>query len=240
MSKMSKMSGFPSIPQRISELINTKESLNLKKEEADSAETQLAQASPNPSSIPSYLTAKIFYLEKRVEYLSGLQRALSELEQKGSISATEKRKIEHDIERVKLPLSGEALAIKLRERTIIEDMGDYMRSSSKPDTERAYVAAVTNTVDLRTGKQGKIRFGGFKRNALEFYGASKPSSGRDKETFCHLLGWKEAVVVRAAHIVPQSLDGESLVHLFGTELEPAKDPRNGMSASAYGNVKDLR
>ncbi|KAK2762842.1 hypothetical protein FQN54_001017 [Arachnomyces sp. PD_36] len=111
-------------------------------------------------------------------------------------------------------------------------MTDWIRSSSEPDAKGAYAAAMMGTVMLRTGKQPKRRVADFKSQALEFYGTIRTTATGRKEKFCHLLGiWRINAEVRVAHIVPQSLDRDSMVHLFGSDVNPQWSPRNALSLS---------
>lgn len=47
-----------------------------------------------------------------------------------------------------------------------------------------------------------------------------------KLAFCHVLGWLPSKEVRAAHLVPKSLDEISVAHLFGAGAVTIDDPRN--------------
>ena len=123
----------------------------------------------------------------------------------------------------------ETIAIKLCKNRIIEDMSDELECSPRPDMDNAYSVALMQTIGEESGKRKKARFNRskFKEDVLNFYGASRTIDG-DKETFCHLLGWRLAPEVSAAHLVPKSLNEDSFEHLFGRELKPATDPRNCM------------
>lgn len=51
----------------------------------------------------------------------------------------------------------------------------------------------------------------------------------DEETWCHILGYGTARVlaVKAAHIVPKSLESAELSYLFGVGEMPTMVPQNG-------------
>lgn len=49
--------------------------------------------------------------------------------------------------------------------------------------------------------------------------------------WCHLTGWQQPELVKAAHIVPKYLHGDELVHLFGDKEIVLSSPLNGKSNS---------
>lgn len=179
--------------------------------------------------MPEFLSGKLISLHQRADYLNSLQLELGDLERTGHISAAESRETRDKVERVKLSLTAEALAISQHKNIIIEDMSDNLEYSPYPNVDDAYSITIKQVTDSATGKQEKSKFdrSEFKRRVVEFYGVSRKVVG-GKEIFCHLLGWSTYGEVRAARLVPKSLSDDSLVHLFGRELEPRTDPRNGM------------
>ncbi|OAL64540.1 hypothetical protein A7C99_3974 [Trichophyton rubrum] len=77
----------------------------------------------------------------------------------------------------------------------------------------------------------KFKANSFRQGVEDFYEASKIEETDfmpRKLAFCHVLGWLPSKEVRAAHLVPKSLDEISVAHLFGAGAVTIDDPRNSL------------
>ncbi|EPS31126.1 hypothetical protein PDE_06081 [Penicillium oxalicum 114-2] len=127
---------------------------------------------------------------------------------------SQKRHLAHDLE-------GETAAFR-RQKTGGEPQGLL---------ERAYVQAIIDRVMCATAKQGATPFKAkrFKENVNEVYGITDQRTSR-KFNWCHVLGiWRDAEMIKAAHIVPKSLNIGDLGHIFGDPKDVISDPLNAIS-----------
>ena len=78
----------------------------------------------------------------------------------------------------------------------------------------------------------------FRAAAIAFYSAGRRYLGpgeyqKDTEkytqAYCHLSGWADAKTVKAAHIVPKSLESPELSYIFGVGDAVLSDPRNALT-----------
>ena len=95
--------------------------------------------------------------------------------------------------------------------------------------ERAYVQAIIDRVMRATAKQAATPFKAkrFKEDVNEIYGIIDRRPIR-AYNWCHVLGiWRDAVMIKAARIVPKSLNIGELGHIFGDSNDVISDPLNG-------------
>ncbi|EFQ96806.1 hypothetical protein MGYG_08730 [Nannizzia gypsea CBS 118893] len=116
------------------------------------------------------------------------------------------------------------------------------------ELESAYVDAMVARIASASGNQPKSKFkaNAFRQAVETFYGTSKTEETNfmpRKLAFCHVLGWLSSKEVRAAHLVPKSLEERSVAHLFGVGAVTIDDPRNSLmleknieTAMDMGNV----
>ncbi|KAI2785666.1 hypothetical protein POX_h09424 [Penicillium oxalicum] len=98
-------------------------------------------------------------------------------------------------------------------------------------TERAYVQAIIDRVMRATAKQAATPFKAkrFKEDVNEIYGIIDRRPIR-AYNWCHVLGiWRDAVMIKAARIVPKSLNIGELGHIFGDSNDVISDPLNAIS-----------
>lgn len=225
------MSDIPGVSEGISSFLDQNAShLVKKKSQVESEKSKLSSCPPEPSSVPKFLASKLLSLQLQVEYLDIYQYAIISLRQGRIASPAECREGLDAVEKAKLLLKGEAIAIKMGEDTIVEDMSHELKCSASPDTASAYASAMMHRVDTAVGNQRRIRFhkSRIREETLEYYGASRPRADGVEEVFCHLSGWQPSPSVTVARLVPKYLEEDQLAYLFGNELKPATDPRNGM------------
>jgi hypothetical protein len=94
--------------------------------------------------------------------------------------------------------------------------------------ERAYASTIVPRVMGASAKQKKSSFNQseFRKRVIDFYKAAMDMEDH-KMAYCHLAGWCPSEQVKAAHLVPKSLSGEEIAHLFGSDEVVITDPRNG-------------
>lgn len=94
--------------------------------------------------------------------------------------------------------------------------------------ERAYRDTIITRVMKAEAKQEGKRFdqSAFKKEVNSYYSVVSPYDGG--LILCHVLGmFIGKRCVKAAHLVPKSLDPEELAHLFGDEDAVISLPQNG-------------
>jgi hypothetical protein len=97
--------------------------------------------------------------------------------------------------------------------------------------ERAYTATICPKVMSASAKVPKERdehgrsfnASNFKRDVCLYYDIPKD----EFEGHCHVIGFTDAKLIKAAHLVPKSLRGDEIAHLFGVGAIVSSDPRNG-------------
>jgi hypothetical protein len=206
-------------------------SINSKQLAVTSQNSRLSRISSDPASISDYFAVKLLSLECEIQYLRIYRRALQELCREGKLAGPDFFAERNRLQKFEILRSAELLAITLERRVLAEDMAEELHKSVP--IERAYAVAMEGRVNAATGKQraGKLNYSKFKRDVLDYYDGKGIGEGRDGgDAWCHVLGWLPSNSVRAAHIVPKSLDEGSLAHLFGAKVEPAVDVRNSLSS----------
>ncbi|CEJ59617.1 hypothetical protein PMG11_08234 [Penicillium brasilianum] len=122
---------------------------------------------------------------------------------------------------------------KILEEDLEESVNVKRRRHGEPSREmleRAYTSSILERVMAARAKHQKDKSFNprkFKKAVNDYYGIH-PDNGIDPGAgFCHILGVFNAEDIKAAHIVPKSLNGDEMAHLFGVEELVAEDPRNG-------------
>jgi glycyl-tRNA synthetase beta subunit len=122
---------------------------------------------------------------------------------------------------------------KILEEDLEESVNAKRRRHGEPSREmleRAYTSSILERVMATRAKQQKDKIfkpRKFKKAVNDYYGIN-PDNGIDPGAgFCHVLGVFNAEDIKAAHIVPKSLNGDEIAHLFGVEELVPEDPRNG-------------
>lgn len=179
------------------------------------------------SSISKFLDTKLLSLESRAKYLQKYRLAITAMQREGHVPNREFQAEPQELEEAECAAAEENVAIKVGRKIIHEDIDDGLKIENP--LEDAYAAAMVGRVRVATGGQSALRFNGnkFKTDVLKYYNATSMNSESGKRTWCHLLGWWEAPYVTAAHIVPKALEEDSASFLFGGEVKPATDVRNG-------------
>ena len=189
--------------------------------------SQSSDHTSNSFSTSGFLDTKILFLNAQTEYFELYQLAVRNFQREHIMSGVQCQEERDKIAEEEYETANEAIAIRLGRKIIQEDIDDALKAECP--IEDAYAASMVGRVRLSTGKQKAQNFSQsrFKQDVLDYYDA-RFSDDTSKLSWCHLLGWYAADAVRAAHLVPKSLEEDSVSYLFGGEVKPATDVRNGM------------
>ncbi|KAJ5237900.1 hypothetical protein N7489_007991 [Penicillium chrysogenum] len=207
---------FP-IPERISSLmpLARQEALTTHQRRSVSTASKLSQISQTSveSTASDFLATKVAQLEDESHYIAEIKAGLDEANASMALENTEYRR------------QIEPLMNRLRSTT------STLRAMTPPDEgllERAYRDTIVTRVMRADGKQQALDFNQkkFKDQVNKYYNVSTVPN----KTYCHVLGlYVNKKDVKAAHIVPKSMDREELGHLFGDQDAVVTLPQNGLS-----------
>lgn len=128
--------------------------------------------------------------------------------------------------------------MKKQRRTLEQDVEDAheaqkrQKMSREPSIEfmeRAYTSTIVTRVNmLATGNTKTRSFdqGTFKKAVVEYLHAGGEEGGAER-IWCHLTSWWDPDDVKAAHLIPKTLQGDEWTHLFGVGEVVLSDPKNG-------------
>jgi hypothetical protein len=117
--------------------------------------------------------------------------------------------------------------LKKQWKIIFEDMEDAIVVKRRRDNrdeasvdflERAYVSTIVPKVMNAIAHKKKQNFKGsiFRNNVLKAYNALENRKGLES-AWCHLTGWWDKKLVKAAHLVPKCLKPAEISFLFGVQ-----------------------
>lgn len=229
---------FP-IPERISSLmpLARQEALTTHQRRSVSTASKLSQISQTSveSTASDFLATKVAQLEDESHYIAEIKAGLDEANASMALENTEyRRQIEPLMNRLRSTTS--TLRVIKRQRNMLEeDLNDTVAAEKRrrrhdpPDEgllERAYRDTIVTRVMRADGKQQALDFNQkkFKDQVNKYYNVSTVPN----KTYCHVLGlYVNKKDVKAAHIVPKSMDREELGHLFGDQDAVVTLPQNG-------------
>ncbi|KAJ5951595.1 uncharacterized protein N7479_010008 [Penicillium vulpinum] len=193
---------------------------------------------PTSRSVSDFLESKIKEYRCDLDYIQCAHEGLVEALDTNLISATEfadalqpfmasARTVSHELKTLNLQR-------KIMEEDLEEQASNKRRRQGEPDVElleRAYVDSIMPKVMSATAQQQKdkelrehhFNASNFKRDVALYYGIPKGMA------YCHLSGEWNAHDVKAAHLVPRSLTGDEISHLFGVRKIVLSDTRNALS-----------
>ncbi|KAI9371257.1 hypothetical protein BJX61DRAFT_512154 [Aspergillus egyptiacus] len=231
------MSSPPIIPERISSLMNPDRLalLSQQRQRSASAMSQLSQLSAK-SAVSDFLETKLVAMEEELQWIRMAKDGLDEVKAKDLISDEEfVEQMEPFLEAFRK--TSERLRVhKRQERFLDDDLHEVVEAkrhrSGEPDEsflERAYTSTMVSRVMTVSAKQGPQRFNTseFRKKVEAYYWA--PGQVPEEFSWCHVLGFLPREQIKVAHLVPKSLSGEELAHLFGVGEMPAYDPRNSIT-----------
>lgn len=196
------------------------------------------------SRVSDYLESKIEQLQAEIDCVSSYQDGLRLTVASEELALDAYREEMKQLDDTYLPIATELNILKKQRRTFEEDMEDDIeppiidshdvvkrqKSDHEPSVEfmeRAYASTMVARIMSATANQKKRRFdqSKFKRDVAAYLHANDPEE--PNHLWCHLTGWKEKNYIKAAHLVPKSLKGDELTHLFGVDEVVLSDPKNG-------------
>ncbi len=187
-------------------------------------------------SVPEFLGHKLLELQEEHDYIENVRRhGLPALSKR--IWGQELEEVESEVDKVEQGIINELLVLRMQKRLIQEDMDDecnFDTDVSREQLDKAYSEAIMHKVKGASlaRKKKKSNQNAFRTAVGERYHAFKEFEEDDKDqwAWCPVTGWNHVPDVKAAHIVPKSLDFVGLTYLFGGNGEKIlSDPRNGTS-----------
>jgi hypothetical protein len=217
----------PKIPERYSSLLSSSRRQNLDRiiKRKASASSQLSVA----STANEWVDKKTVEVGQGIAYFNELQAGLMEAHKSGHLGDFPFREAVKAIETDRRPKQKEFLLLKRQNKIIIDDLTEEGPSVST--MEEAYTSLICKKVmaaSAKVKKQKKYDQAGFKKRVLEHYNAVRTLPSGSRQFWCHVMGWMPECVVKAAHLVPKSLESREVSHLFGVDDEVLSEARNGM------------
>jgi hypothetical protein len=231
---------FP-VPERISSLMSLSRRQALTEHQNRSVSVSAKISDISMASIDStasdFLAAKIEELENETSYIANIKAGMEEANVKGILTDGEyRRALEPYTIRIRATTS--ALRVLKRQKHVLEDdlnetLAVYKRLRTDPPSDEglleiAYKDSIVSRVMRAERKQRASSFNQaqFKKDVHKYYSTVDSDDGT--KVWCHVIGaFFDKNSVKAAHIVPKSLDREELAHLFGDEDVVISLPQNG-------------
>lgn len=212
----------PTMAEKFSELlpIGAQQRLERTKSRQVSAASNVSGA----SDTSEFLEARVNYLSTEKDILSVYRQALHDLPSTQLDEASMRQELK-DLATRASPLDKELRVVKRQRKILEEDLAEELPYYD--DVATAYAKILnekTMAASAKPEKWKKFDRKQFRRDILEFYGAERNNGS---EVYCHVLGWRISEQVKAAHLVPRSLQGEELSYLFGVGEMVVSDKRNG-------------
>ena len=232
------MAQRPAIPERYSSLLPASQRaiLNERKNRIISQSSILSNMSVASTSVSDFLEAKIKGYQTELDYLETYKESLITAHVSETITTDQYKENIDEVFQSYDDVSQDLRVLKRQHKIIKEDLEDEIvkrrrKNNNAPGIdffERAYAETIGTRVMGAVSKQKrqkKFNQSAFRKAVLEYYSAID----NEKElAYCHLLGWLTEESIKAAHLVPKSLSGNEIAHLFGTkDFDVKLDPRNG-------------
>lgn len=189
----------------------------------------------NASSAADFVVFKIEDVGLSIEYGEEMRKGLEEAYQDGSLSQLQYKDAIEDVEQFNKPNAREIVVLKRHKKLIRDDLEEILPSNVR--LEDAYGKVIMNKVMAASSKKKKKKYNRstFKKAVIAFYGAKCDSlhDGEIDSLWCHLTVWQPLRDVKAAHVVPKSLESNELSYLFGAGEVLLSEPNNGMSCQDF-------
>ena len=199
---------------------------NIKKRKA-SASLLISTA----TTTDNFVAAKLEDAKIRIEYTNMIVKALKEATNEGILTREQCRDALVDLEKYMTLKTEEILVLKRQKKILKEDFHEIAPKCST--LEDAYICSIMHKTMAATANTKKSKFdqSALKTKSIGFYLGGRQDyetvgSGPYDELFCHLTGWFLYRDVKAAHIVPKSLQSDELTYLFGVSDIVLDEPRN--------------
>ena len=201
----------------------------VERERKVSSSSELSDAS---TTVSDFLEEKICEYQQTINYLDVYKAGLIEARSSDKLKSSDFNKEITPVLDEYSKTCRTLKTLKRQKRFLEEDLTDELNSSKRLKTdlepdfdflERAYTSTVVPRV-MGMAKQQKssLNQDRFRKDVIRFYRAQIGESN----LWCHLTGWHQSNMVKAAHLVPKSLSQEELSYLFGVREVPY-DARNG-------------
>lgn len=202
--------------------------------EVKARKTRAASFLSASSDVSEFLEYKIKEVELDIDYTEMCKKGLEEASKRETIEEGDLSEALQTINHDRLEKKREYVALKRQKRLIQDDIEEGGQSN----LEKAYASAMLHRVKMppQLGKSGQNQKKHAQENfteALEaYYGTVRTVTVKDNEVkhvFCPVTKmWWMSKAVKAAHLVPKSLQSIELSYLFGVGSMNLSDPRNGM------------
>ena len=221
------MSG-PQISERFSSLLSVPRQQGLREiqKRKASASSTLSKA----VSVADFVESKVVDDSIGLEYINEMSRGLKEALQGGHLAAAHYNEAMQDIDKYRTPKESKFVLLKRQKKLIKDDLDETLPSATT--IADAYANVIMNKVMAATADQKKKKSNQhkFRTAVIKYYGAAASSINEgDKDiVWCHLTGYFPKEYVKAAHIVPKSLESSELSYLFGANEVMLNEPNNGI------------
>ena len=182
------------------------------------------------SNVSEFLEYKIENVELDMDYIQMYKRGLEEASKREAIEEEDLSEALTSVKQETIEKRREWVTLKKQKRLIKDDIEE----GDKSNLEKAYASAMLYRVKIppqlcKAGQNQKKHAQEDFRNALEsYYGAVRMvmvSEAEMKKIFCPVTKiWWVAKLVKAAHLVPKSLQSIELSYLFGVGSMDLSDP----------------
>ncbi|MCJ1464996.1 hypothetical protein MMC07_003611 [Pseudocyphellaria aurata] len=184
----------------------------------------------NASDASEFLEHKIKTVELEMDIADFYKKSLTQAYQQDNIEEGELTEALDEVNQEHSGKKREWIALKRQKVLIEEDIEEGPYAT----LEKAYAAAMKHRVKIPTqlskAEQNlkKHTQAKFKGELERYYAAARTNDG-DKSVFCAVTkAWWDAKLIKAAHLVPKSLQSEELAYMFGADSMDLSDPRNGL------------
>ena len=229
----------PIILERYSSLLSVlrQSGLNDIKKRKVSASLRVSTA----SSAAEFVVSKIEDISLVIEYIDEMRKGLNGAFDGGNLPVLQYTEAIEDVEKYSKLKERELVVLKRQKKSIKDDLEENVPSHAR--LEDAYANIIMNKVMTAAAKQKKKKYNqsAFKKRVIALYGAERDSEndGDIDSLWCHLTGWQALADVKAAHIVPKSLESTELSYLFGVGEVMLSDANNGIIVRNILGMQEL-
>ena len=184
----------------------------------------------NASDVSEFLEQKIKTVELEMDIADFYKKSLTQAYKQDNIEESELTEALDEVNQQNSVKKREWIALK-RQKVLIEEDIEEGPCTTR---EKAYAAAMKHRVKIPTqlskAEQNlkKHTQEKFRRELETYYAAARTNEG-DRSVFCPVTKtWWAAKLIKAAHLVPRSLQSEELAYMFGADSMDLSDPRNGL------------
>lgn len=235
---ISMMSQIPEVPRRVYARMPKKwqDAVDEKRAESRRVSSSVATTS-KVRSVSDFLEEKVRVHQCELDYLQSVHEGIHRAYDSHLLSPEEFRDAVSPFLSSAKQVSAELGTICRQRKIIEEDLEESVNAKrqrhgepSREMLERAYTSSILERVMAARSKQKKDKSFNprkFRKAVNDYYGINLENGIDPGAGYCHVLGIFNAEDIKAAHIVPKSLNGDEIAHLFGVKELVPEDPRNG-------------